>query len=187
MHRSYVVWIVVLLVVISCAMVLFLNELVQNVAISLTAIVGAVAIWFEMKRAKDMAEGEFVVNLNNSFSSNCDAKCLFEKMIAKKELVEKDRAAIVECLTFFETVHILIKRNVVELDIIDDLFSYRFFSTANNKDVQDLELIKDDIYYKNIYRLYNEWYNYREKNGLWPEGTTNTLKERNPNYDKLIK
>jgi hypothetical protein len=151
----------------------------------MTAIVGAIAIWFEMKRTKDMAEGEFVLTLNNSFSSNEDLKVLFGKLVNGAELTEEERPAIVEYLTFFETVYILITRNVVEIKIINDLFAYRFFMAVNNKYVQELELISDCQYYRNIYKLDRLWLEYRMKEGIECKESEYLLSKRAFEYGRL--
>src|SRR5699024_6508595 len=107
--------------------------------------------WFQMKRAKDMEEGSFIVGINDSFLSSDGIRAVYRKLVSHESITEEDRVNVVEYLTFFETVYILYKRNLIDIAVLDDLFSYRFFIAVNNPDIQRLELICDACYYKNIY------------------------------------
>lgn len=152
----------------------------RDVVATIAAIVGAGAIWFEMRRSKDMAEGEFIINLNDSFLGSDDIKSVYRKLNSKEPITEEDRISVVEYLTFFETIFILIERNVATLALVDDLFSYRFFLAINNHDIQNLELIRDAQYYKNIYTLDYRWKRYRIKHKLALD--EDCLEEQHPQY-----
>ena len=175
-------------VIIVVAAVVFLS--VQRTAFSdgiaaITALVGILAIWFQMKRAKDMEEGSFIVGINDSFLSSEGIREVYRKLVSHTPLTEEDRVNIVEYLTFFEAVFILYKRGLIDLAVLDDLFSYRFFIAVNNPDIQRLELICDAIYYKNIYTLDYVWTSYRRKHGktVTYEGS---LAQRNPDYRSFV-
>lgn len=159
---------------------------IKEAILTSTAVIGAISIWFEMKRSKDMAEGEFITNLNESFLSNSDVKIIYKKLSDNEILDKDDKSSIVEYLTFFETIFILIERNVIDINIVDDLFSYRFFIAINNKYIQEYELVKDDKYYKNIYTLDYIWTEYRKNNGL-EINELNSLRNANSNYYDMIK
>ena len=163
-HTLPIILLLILFLMIAIYLLLS-NNLAGDFLVSLTAVVGALAIWFEIKRGKEIAEGEFVITLNNSYLMNPDIKAIYRKIISGEKIEEADRAAVVEYLTFFETLYILMNRDVVNISMIDDLFAYRFFSAVNNKDIQDMELVKDAIYYKNIYRLDNLWHKHRFEQG----------------------
>ena len=158
----------------------------QEIIVSLTAVVGAIAIWFQMKRARDIAEGEFITTLNESFLANGDVKGLYRKFIEGAALSVEDQTAIVEYLTFFETIYLLLERDVIDIKLIDDLFRYRFFIAVTNTFVQDLELLPDARYYTNIYALDDLWTRYRIKQGDYEEPPT-SLRQRNPEYDTFVK
>jgi len=117
---------------------------------------------------------------------NPDIKAIYRKIISGEKIEEADRAAVVEYLTFFETLYILMNRDVVNISMIDDLFAYRFFSAVNNKDIQDMELVKDAIYYKNIYRLDNLWHKHRFEQGTVKDEES-ALRKIVPDYENLIK
>ncbi len=175
-------------IVIVLFVALFLTEgsRLQDVVVAATTVVGAVAIWFQMKRSKDMAEGEFILMLNDSFSANEDIKSVYSKLISEAPLVEEDRTAIVEYLTFFETIHLLMQRDVADLKLLDDLFRYRFLIAVNNPQVQDMELLPDARYYRNIYTLYSQWRKLLKK---LPDAEImgTPLHEANPDFSKYVK
>lgn len=185
---AYRVAFTISLAVIVVALLYFLldGSRPQEVVVSLTAVIGAIAIWFQMKRARDIAEGEFITNLNSSFLTNDDVKVLYGKLISGAPLTEQDRTAIVEYLTFFETVYLLLERDVVDISLIDDLFRYRFFIAVNNPLVQDLELLPDARYYANIYALDYLWNEYRAKQKDYEESPY-SLRNRNPDYEFYVR
>lgn len=51
----------------------------------------------------------------------------------------------------------LIKRNVMHLGVIDDLFAYRFFIAVNNPVVQKFELLPYANYYQGCFELSEMW------------------------------
>lgn len=185
---SYRVAFTTSLALIVLAMVFFAVEgsKPQEIIVTLTALVGAIAIWFQMKRARDIAEGEFITTLNEGFSSNCDLKAVYGKLIDGADIGKSDRTAIVEYLTFFETIYLLLERDVIDIRLIDDLFRYRFFLAVNNEQVQDLELLPDARFYRNIYTLHDMWIRYRTKLGDADDSPT-ALHRRNPDYQTHVK
>lgn len=187
---SRVVLFIAFVLILVCASATMLavsnNPESANIITALTAVVGAVAIWFEMKRSKDMAEGQFISSLNQDFLGNEDIKRLYEKLVAGSEILEEDRVKIVEYMTFFETVFLLLDRGVLALDLTDDLFYYRFQVAVNNKDIQSMELLPDAQYYVNIYTLDNMLYKYRtRKHKELPK--SGTLRQAKPDYLTYVK
>ncbi len=183
-HPVMLVLFITLAIVLSTYCVLR-ESIAGDFLVSVTAVVGALAIWFELRRSKELAQGEFVVNLNNSFSVNDDVKSLYKKLIDGAPLTEEDRMGVVEYLTFFETVYILISREVVKIDIINDLFAFRFFTAINNQDLRDMELITDRQFYRNIYRLDKIWHEYRYYKGYTSEPLSD-LEKSVEDYRKMI-
>ena len=176
----------ILLVIICMLSVLVDKSKVQNIIVTMTAVIGAIAIWFEMKRSKDMAEGEFITSLNQSFLSGDDVKGLYRKLINNEEITEDDKLSIVEYLTFFETIFLLINRDVISIKLVNDLFYYRFNIAIKNKYIQQLELIPDAKYYTNIYTLDYIWRKYRKKK-FKETNEENSLFINNKDYNKFVK
>ena len=48
---------------------------------------------------------------------------------------------MINYLVYLESLAALVFRQVIHLDVIDDLFSYRFFLAVNNPVVQECELL----------------------------------------------
>jgi len=176
---------VITMMVVIITYALTADQFAADFLVSVTAVIGALAIWFEIRRSKEIAQGEFVLTLNNSYSGNKDIKELYRKLISGEPLSEDDLPNIVEYLTFFETIYLLLKRDVVKMDVINDLFAYRFFLAVNNPDIQRLELVKDDQYYRNIFRLDHLWHQYRFKNG-YVDYERSKLEDADERYRDLI-
>lgn len=163
----------------------------SDLLVAATAVSGAIAVFVQMKRTKDLEEGSFIVELNNSFITNENIQELYNKLVSGKALQEGDRAHIVEYLTFFEVIQVLNEQKLVDLAVLDDLFYYRFSVSVCNKSVQDLELIHDAKYYRNIYTLDHDWREYRRKHHkevFDGDGRDNkSLENAKPNYENFVK
>ena len=187
-HRNYrfmPLVISVLIVVAAVASLSVQRTKISDAIAAITALVGALAIWFQMKRAKDMEEGSFIVGLNDSFLKSEGIRDVYHKLVSNTPLTEEDRVNVVEYLTFFETVYILYKRGLADLGVLDDLFSYRFFIAVNNPDIQRMELISDAPYHKNIYTLDHIWSSYRRKHGKAVD-EERALSNCNPDYRSFV-
>ncbi len=172
----------VIIMAVLCYVIYSEKSSISEVVVSLTAILGASAIYFQMKRAKDIEEGEFIFNLNTTFSSSEEIKRIYKKLNGNEKLTESDRIGIVEYLTFFESIYTFIDRKILGIGMIDDLFAYRFFLIVNNIQAQELELIVDAKFYKNIYSLDYVWRQYRLKNKKEIVFPDTELSKRNNQY-----
>jgi len=84
-----IAFIISILLIVLCALTsVFSITRMQSIIVSMTAVLGVVAIWFEMKRSKDMAEGEFITSLNQNFLSSEDVKSLYKKLINNETITE---------------------------------------------------------------------------------------------------
>lgn len=184
-YRAMPLIVSIVIVVAAVAFLSLQRTSFSDALAAITALVGILAIWFQMKRAKDMEEGSFIVGINDSFLSSDGIRAVYRKLVSHESITEEDRVNVVEYLTFFETVYILYKRNLIDIAVLDDLFSYRFFIAVNNPDIQRLELICDACYYKNIYTLDYVWSSYRRKQGK-PVEFEGSLAQRNPDYRSFV-
>lgn len=129
----------------------------STVLTTVTALIAAVAFWMQMKRTENLDEANFIMNLNDQFISNDEMTRIehalelyynqdFEGHEGTLELVlERDHSdcqRLINYLVYMEGLAVLIKRNVMHLGVIDDLFAYRFFIAVNNPIVQKFELRK---------------------------------------------
>jgi hypothetical protein len=137
----------------------------------ITAIGGvgaAVGIYRQLKSSKELNEAQFIVNLNTNFTSNQDIVKIFvllekSQKDGENPFNEDDKAKMTIYLTYFESIHLLLNRNILSYKLVNDLFAYRFFLAVHNKYLQDMELLRDASYYRDIFRLHKEWSRYRNK------------------------
>lgn len=155
---------------------------------AIMAVVAAAIAYIEIYKNSLTSRGEFILNLQQTYTDNPEftklfLKCWDEYNFKVRNIDSKEyRKTIVDYLTFFESMYIMLEKGCLTIQLIDELFARRFFIVVNNVKVQECELTKDNNYkyYLNIYRLYVEWKKYRviqEK----------MQKKHNPNYeDELI-
>lgn len=154
---------------------------VATIITTVTAIIGAFAIWFQMKRERDINEAEFIMNYNISFIENPEYVELeqrlekYRKVIeaggnpeeAEEIITEENQQTVVNYLVYHEALAVFVKKRVLAIDSIDDLFAYRFFLIMNNPEIQRKELCPEAQYYHGCYWLHKKWTEYRKKKGLY--------------------
>lgn len=157
---------------------------------NVAAIMGALAAIITIKEtqkssleAKKITKGQFVLELHKEFSNESYGTKIFnrcwmeynyynEKMNTENEsfvsdedfvekVGEKDSEDIVKYLTFFESLYLMYRNDILSIEDLNDLFGRRFFVAINNQYIKK-KLIKEWEYYKNIYRLYVRWEKERE-------------------------
>lgn len=151
---------------------------------TVTALISAVAFWLQFKRTERLNESNYIMNLNNQFIGNKDMTHVehnlelfynqYETRLAgRKELTEDEYSEIhlginqsrtsddcqklINYLVYLEALAALVDRQVIHLDVIDDLFSYRFFLAVNNPVVQQGELFPYADFYQGIFKLSERW------------------------------
>jgi len=201
MKRSNLTLMIIFFVIIIVFIPFLLFERVDNTLISsfieyfgvIGALGGIVAIYYQMRREKNIAEGEFIYSLYDGFSNNEKIKDIYQKLeecknqgCKKDPFVKDDIGNIIDYLTFFETMYLLIKRKIIKIDLIDELFAYRFFIAVHNPYVQKKNLIKYNTYYKNTYRLHKMWVSHRLENNEKIPFSEYNLKNKDNNYDRMI-
>ncbi|MGD9909860.1 MAG: hypothetical protein AB7U79_04545 [Candidatus Izemoplasmatales bacterium] len=136
------------------------------------AFSGLFKLIYESSKTRLIKEAEFIANLNRDFVSNEQICQLYKKLEHDyrkqndhSEINEDDVLSFVIYFTFFETLNDFIKKRIIRIKNIDDLFGYRFFIMVNNPTIQELELLNPNIKssYVNIFNLYNKWLRYRTK------------------------
>lgn len=147
-------------------------ERLINVITTTTAIVGAIALFYQFKRDKNLNEASFLVEYSQQFYStyNC-AELMNELEMCRVDNryrldVEKYYQQIVGYLEWLETLASLVNSGMIQISKIDNVMSYRYFLIVNNKQVQDCELIRNREFYHSIYSLYPVWVEYKKKRGL---------------------
>ena len=154
---------------------------VATIITTVTAIIGAFAIWFQMKRERDINEAEFIMNYNISFIENPEYVELEQKLEkyrkvieaggnpddAEEIITEENQQTVVNYLVYHEALAVFVKKRVLAIDSIDDLFAYRFFLIMNNPEIQRKEICPEAQYYHGCYWLHKKWTEYRKKKGLY--------------------
>lgn len=149
-----------------------ISNIVSAIITSLAAIVGAVALYIQMRKDKQISQASFLLEFSKYFyimSGAGEIEEKFDRAIERGE--EYDATGDVDYegrtayLQWCESLASLIKRGTLSVDKIDTIFSYRFFSIVNNTYIQKEELIKFPDYYKNIFLLHKKWTEYKKRNG----------------------
>lgn len=144
---------------------MYLIELMQVIT-NLATVCAAIAAFLTIKSSKNTSVGEFIFDMQKEFSSGYGIK-LYSKcwnIYSKGVDDENIQCNIRDCvntLTFFESLYVMYKKKIIDLNDLDDLFGRRFFVIVNNIDVQE-ELVGNFEYYLNIYRFHSVWKKYRE-------------------------
>lgn len=93
---------------------------------------------------------------------------------------------IIKALVWCEGLSVLIQKNVIDLSLVDNLFSYRFFMLVHNPYIQNCEIIPYKEYYKGIFTLHKIWCDYKRKTNQIILGEENNL-EKVEDYELYCK
>ena len=176
MKKNKVVLILsVMLLVMALIGSLFLDDVlgarISNVVTIITAILGAVALFVQFKKDKDLNMASFVIDYSVQFYDIYNLSDVMDELekcrVDKKHKldVQKYYKDIVAYLEWLESLAALVNSNILSIEKIDDVLSYRFFLIVNNKQVQDAEIIPCKEFYRGIFKLYEEWADYKRKHG----------------------
>jgi len=128
----------------------------------LAAIIGLIAIWYQLKKNKEINEAQFVIEIFEQFRSHNQ---LLGKLNPYEEsddkLNKENKSEIVSLLGFYESIYYLLKKNVISFETINNSFGYTFFSLVHHEYIQESEVVTYSDYYKTIYKLHKIWVKYR--------------------------
>lgn len=189
---------------------LSLDPFTKRITTTIT-LIGAVTFWLTFKRTERLNESNYIMNLNNQFITNKDMSLVehelelyynqYETLLnGRKNLPEKEMHTIhlglnqsrtsedcqklINYLVYLEALAALVDRQVIHLDVIDDLFSYRFFLAVNNPVVQQDELLPYQDFYKGIFKLSEKWTINHQKKKIPIPMQQYSLFETNKNWTK---
>lgn len=175
----------------------------------------------ELTETQKLEEAEFITSLNERFSDNEACQKVFayaiwegnaktkrahesgEKILDQAEyericaIVEDEPAKPSQTdlsgyLTFFESIYLLLGREVITWEMVNELFKYRFFSGVHSDYVQSERLVRLPENFKNIYYLEALWMLYNDNDASQIAGFGNRLEEacraagRHDRYCKII-
>lgn len=141
-------------------------SLASSIVVAVVEIFGLFAIWYQLKKQKDVEVANFLLQFEQSFLEH---KPIFGKIEMSKDenlLKREDVSDIVRYLTFYESLYYFIEKGVLDIEVVDDMFGYRFFLAVHNDFIQENNLYPFAEYYQNIFSLYEQWYAFRVKNKL---------------------
>ena len=186
----------VVLLVVALIGSLFLDDVmgsrISNIVTIITAIIGAVALFIQFKKDKDLNEASFVIDYSVQFYDIYNlGDVLNELENCRKDKkykldIEKNYKDLVAYLQWLESLAALVNSGVLTIDKVDDVLSYRFFLIVNNKQVQQAEIIPCRMFYRGIYQLYQKWYDYKKENNLIILFEENSL-HLTKGYNEIVK
>ncbi|MHB8127900.1 MAG: hypothetical protein ACYDEX_02765 [Mobilitalea sp.] len=198
-------WLTSILIIFSSFIVVFgdryfdISSLEAKIA-TLTAIVGVIALWNQLKKEKDFAEAEYILNLNEAFSNNTNIKSIYRKlqkywdMDINEEIhfTLEDKNNLMEYISFFSPIANLVQRGIVSYETINGFLSFRFFAIINNPEVQEIAIIPQKKHIGIIFDLYSGWNEYLNKHKLEEPFDKTSLLKNHPeikdySYKKLNK
>jgi len=147
-----------------------------NMLIAATAIVGASAVFLQLRRDRTLHETEFLVAFNRNFvefqvlmkvHDICSGLngLPVDGRYRDEELVETDVFPYLDC---FEPLYFLLKEKTVSIEKMYDLIAYRFFVVVNCRQVQETVIGRRRAAFANLIRMYKLLYDYRLKAQLPP-------------------
>lgn len=145
---------------------------IVNVVTVVTAIIGAVALFIQFKKDKQINTASFLMEYSKSFYNDYDLLDAFTELDKHNTDpsyqfdFKKFQPKIVVYLQWIESIASLIEQNTIDLYTIDNIMSYRFFIIVNNKQVQEGEIIPNASFYRGTYYLYDRWYKFEQERGL---------------------
>lgn len=143
-----------------------------NAITVVTAIVGAIALFIQFKKDKQINEASFIFNFSASFYDqyNCaDLVPILDDYADNKIKTieyEKNTGVIVRYMQWVESISAIIEEETIDIKNIDQVLGYRFFIIVNNKEIQKKELIPYRLHYIGTFKLYKKWYEFKKANNL---------------------
>lgn len=129
-----------------------------TVFIAIGGTVGALMVLYEVRLTKQIAQAEFIRDLQTSFASDPQIGELWRRLLLDEKIEASDRHLMSSYLTFFETVYLLQDRGALDLSMMDDLFRNRFFTAVGHPVVLRETLLKKVGAFTNIHELIAVWY-----------------------------
>ena len=160
--------VVILVVLIYFSQTYFGDEISELITI-LTAIAGVIAILYQLRKDYTITKAGFIYSLNDTFSNNSEIVYIYKllKEYRDKESIvftEDDGRRMGDYIMYFEIMGYLLDEDMVTIQMVDKIFSNKFFLFVNNPYTQKYQLKYSRIN-KPILELYCTWSNYRLKTG----------------------
>ncbi len=163
-----IIFIIILLLVSTLLLEEQIASRITTIITVSTALIGAVALFIQYKRDKDVNQASFMVEYAKYFYSLNGTEELVmqldEYRLGNKEITkDMSYTAIINYLFWCEELAALIQKNIIDIETIDNLFAYLFFIITNNKYIQERELVPQAEFYKGTFYLHKVWTEYKLK------------------------
>ena len=174
-RRSHIVTIIsVLLVIIGLVVTLFFkdaNELITLIT-TLTAIVGAFAVYIQIRKSKIVDQSSFTIEISKYFYEIPEISDLVHKLGKSSDvdgveyqIKQSERQLVIKYLNYIKTLATLLESKVITVETLNNVFAYEFFMILNNKSLQELEIRQFAAFYYDIFEMYEKWSTYKQKLG----------------------
>lgn len=164
----YSITFVIILILISTLLIEgeYASRIATIVTIS-TAIIGASALFVQYKRDKEVHQASFILEYARYFYSlnKIDETMDFldkYRLGDKKDIDKIPYDGVLHYLTWCEELSIFVQKGILDIETMDNLFSYVFFLITNNKYIQELELVPQAEFYKGTFYLHKVWTDYKK-------------------------
>jgi hypothetical protein len=155
-------------------------EVISAVAASISAVVSVVGLPFlaiQIRSSNQISKAQFINELERDsqlhaglYTSLIEGGSLYE---LKPAISEDERNTLLQYISFFERVDLVINTKVIDIKTVDCLFGGRFFMLMDNPNT--IRLIKSDEIYPHttsIRERYRKWSKYRKRpNSLYGKNT----------------
>jgi len=146
-------------------------EYVSTVVATVVAALGIFGVCFQLRREATIKESEFLMDFNFTFITTEKFVKLEHRLERYRihgeplNLTEDDRQDVIDYLVYLESLAPLVINRMVHLEIVDNLFSYRYFVAVNNPEIQAFELFPEAEFYRGCFEVYSMWKRYKTKKG----------------------
>jgi hypothetical protein len=155
-------------------------EVISAIAASTSAIVSVIGLPFvaiQIRSSNQIAKAQFINELERDISLHAG---LYTSLIEggglyklKPVISEDERNALLQYISFFERVDLVINTKVIDIKTVDCLFGGRFFMLMDNPNT--IRLINSNEIYPHttsIRERYSKWSKYRKRpNSLYSKNT----------------
>ena len=171
MKKGSIYYIYAFVIIMVLLATLFLDSSIGSRIITVvtvcSALLGAVSIFIQYKRDKDVNQANFILEYGKYFYSLTKVEetmqLLDDYRSGNRDIVKKiDYTGIVNYLFWCEELSTLVQKGVIDVETIDNIFSYNFFLITNNEYIQKKELVPSAEFYKGIYYLHYVWIKYKK-------------------------
>ena len=193
--RSHLITIISAILVLIGLIVSFIykdtNKMITLIT-TLTAVVGAFAVYIQIRKSKLIGQSSFTVEISKYFYDVPGMNSFVHKLgraadvdNTEYEVKKEERPILIKYLNYLKTMATLVNEHVLSIETLNNVFAYEFFIVVNNKSVQELELQPYSEFYSEIYDLYEDWTKYRKKHNL-PELSDEHPLDKLPEYRKYV-